>query len=86
MTPQEEALRDAFLAELWPVCPEEPRHVRKAKRDADLLHQYELAVRESSTVTVDGAEVCENETGPESVARTADCVPGPDPRRDRRLR
>ncbi len=28
MTPDQRALRDAFLAELWPVCLEVPRDVR----------------------------------------------------------
>ena len=29
MTPEERALRDAYLAELWPTCREVPRAVRE---------------------------------------------------------
>jgi hypothetical protein len=42
MTPEQCALRDAFLAECWPVCRELPRDVRAgdaavaAIRNADL--------------------------------------------------
>lgn len=32
MTPAERALRDAWIAELWPTCRELPRHVRDLER------------------------------------------------------
>lgn len=35
MTPEQEALRAAFLAELWPTCRELSREEREAKRVAD---------------------------------------------------
>ncbi len=57
VTPDQELLRDAFLAELWPVCPEVPRDVRAGwaavaeARDEQLAEwrgNPELPLREAS--------------------------------------
>lgn len=39
MTPDAERLRDAYLAEMWPVCREVPAHVRETKRAHDRVVQ-----------------------------------------------
>ncbi len=59
MTPDQRALRDAFLAELWPVCREVPRDVRAEQRKADREMRQaaeEMAVAQSSTVVPPLAE------------------------------
>lgn len=45
MTPDQERLRDAYLAELWPVCRELPAGERAAKRQADWEQRIALADR-----------------------------------------
>ncbi len=47
MTPEQRALRDAFLAELWPVCREVPRDVRAAKREMDRDEQRQAEEQEA---------------------------------------
>jgi hypothetical protein len=42
VTPHEERLRDAYLAEMWPTVREVPAHERKAKRKADAVEQWVL--------------------------------------------
>lgn len=53
MTPEQRALRDAYLSELWPVCRELPRHERAAKRKEDRIEQRrleEIAIHSDSPV------------------------------------
>jgi hypothetical protein len=45
MTPAEEAMRDAWLAELWPASRELPVGERLAKRQADWEQRVELSMR-----------------------------------------
>lgn len=42
MTPEERALRDAWVAEMWPVCLEVPREERARKFQRDRLRQQEM--------------------------------------------
>jgi hypothetical protein len=42
MTPQESALVAAWIAELWPVVREVPRHHREEKQKADRVMQRAL--------------------------------------------
>lgn len=51
MTPEQQALRDAFLAELWPVSRELPAGERAAKRQADWEQRIELADREKASTS-----------------------------------
>lgn len=75
MTPDKRALRDAFLAELWPTCPEVPRHVRAEKRKHDRLIQREIedrtALAELSPAVHTNSPACEQtcaQNGSENVA------------------
>jgi hypothetical protein len=54
VTPEERALRDAYLAELWPTCREVPRDMRagwaalerdRAERLAEACGEQELPFR-----------------------------------------
>jgi hypothetical protein len=47
MTPEQRTLAAAFLAELWPVCHELPRHHREEKRKNDRRMQREMEEREA---------------------------------------
>ncbi len=47
MNDDQRALRDAFLAELWPVCREVPRDVRAAKRQMNRDQQRQAEEREA---------------------------------------
>ena len=48
MTPDQEQLRDAYLAELWPVTREVPYGERVAKRQADWEQRVMLDLRPQS--------------------------------------
>lgn len=42
MTPEERALRDMWVAEMWRTCPEVPREHRAEQRKQDRATQREL--------------------------------------------
>lgn len=49
MTPEERALRDAFLAELWKPCPELSRRERLEKREEDAVKQALICAQEKAS-------------------------------------
>jgi hypothetical protein len=48
VTPEEQALRDLWMAELWKPCHELPRHVRALDRARAAARNDVLAERRSS--------------------------------------
>jgi hypothetical protein len=56
VTPEQQALRDAYLAELWPTCRELPVGERAGKRRADREMQRELEDREAAQALHHGGD------------------------------
>lgn len=54
MTPEQQRLAAAYLAEMWAPCPELSRGERAAKRQADWEARVALADR--SELSTDGAQ------------------------------
>jgi hypothetical protein len=53
MTPQERALRDAWVAEMWATCREVSRGERVTKRENDAVQQALMAAVETRPETVE---------------------------------
>ena len=51
MTPEQRALRDAYLQEMWPVVRELPIHERTGKRIDDRKQQRDLEERAFHTLS-----------------------------------
>ena len=59
MTPERRAIRDAWIAECWPVCRELPLGERVQKRKADRVDQRRFEELSTSTCgsPVDGQSI-----------------------------